>query len=89
MRNTWGMAARYVKRLLLVALMALASVNLFTGAPLFAIWVGSRVQATLWSGARQFETTKGFVSDERRILQILTGYLGGGTAFPNRSANGA
>jgi hypothetical protein len=24
--------------------MALASVNLFTGAPLFAIWVGSRVQ---------------------------------------------
>jgi hypothetical protein len=38
------MAARYVKRLLLLALMALASVNLFTGAPLFAIWVGSRVQ---------------------------------------------
>jgi hypothetical protein len=38
------MAVRYVKRLLLVALMALASVNLFTGAPLFAIWVGSRVQ---------------------------------------------
>jgi hypothetical protein len=36
--------AAYVKRLLLVALMALASVNLFTGAPLFAIWVGSRVQ---------------------------------------------
>jgi hypothetical protein len=36
--------AAYIKRLLLVALMALASVNLFTGAPLFAIWVGSRVQ---------------------------------------------
>jgi hypothetical protein len=34
----------YLKRLLLLALMALASVNLFTGAPLFAIWVGSRVQ---------------------------------------------
>jgi hypothetical protein len=34
----------HLKRLLLVALMALASVNLFTGAPLFAIWVGSRVQ---------------------------------------------
>jgi cellulose synthase/poly-beta-1,6-N-acetylglucosamine synthase-like glycosyltransferase len=29
---------------LLVALMALASLNLFTGAPVFAIWVGSRVQ---------------------------------------------
>ena len=37
-------AANHLKRLLLVALMALASVNLFTGAPLFAIWVGSRVQ---------------------------------------------
>jgi hypothetical protein len=34
----------HLKRVLLVALMALASVNLFTGAPLFAIWVGSRVQ---------------------------------------------
>jgi hypothetical protein len=38
------MAVTHTKRLLLVALMALASVNLFTGAPLFAIWVGSRVQ---------------------------------------------
>ena len=38
------MAATHAKRLMLVALMALASVNLFTGAPLFAIWVGSRVQ---------------------------------------------
>jgi len=38
------MAANHAKRLLLVALMALAAVNLFTGAPLFAIWVGSRVQ---------------------------------------------
>lgn len=38
------MAANHAKRLLLVALMALAAVNLFTGAPVFAIWVGSRVQ---------------------------------------------
>lgn len=38
------MAANHAKRLLLLALMALAAVNLFTGAPLFAIWVGSRVQ---------------------------------------------
>ncbi len=44
MRKTPRMAATHAKRLLLVALMALASVNLFTGAPLFAIWVGSRVQ---------------------------------------------
>lgn len=49
---------------------------------LSALRVGARVQATLWSGANQFETTGGFVSDAHRVLQILTGYLGGGTAFP-------
>ena len=38
------MAVDRAKRLLLLALMSLAAVNLFTGAPLFAIWVGSRVQ---------------------------------------------
>src|SRR5918997_256284 len=38
------MAVNHAKRLLLVALMALASVNLFTGAPLAAIWVGAQVQ---------------------------------------------
>ena len=49
---------------------------------LSALRVGARVQATLWSGAREFETTRGFVNDARAILQILTGYLGDGTAFP-------
>ena len=49
---------------------------------LSALRAGARVQATLWSGAGQFDTTRGFLRDERRILQILTGYLGGGTAFP-------
>ena len=29
---------------MLMSLMSLAAVNLFTGAPLFAVWVGSRVQ---------------------------------------------
>ncbi len=38
------MAVNHAKRLLLVALMALASVNLFTGAPVFAVWVGAQVQ---------------------------------------------
>ena len=38
------MVVNHAKRLLLLALMSLAAVNLFTGAPLFAIWVGSRVQ---------------------------------------------
>lgn len=49
---------------------------------LSALRTGARVQATLWSGAGQFESTGGFVSDAHRVLQILTGYLGGGTAFP-------
>lgn len=43
---------------------------------------GGRVQATLWSGAREFETTNGFVTDVDRILRIVTGYIGGATAFP-------
>jgi hypothetical protein len=36
--------AGHAKRIALLALMGLAAVNLFTGAPLFAVWVGSRVQ---------------------------------------------
>jgi hypothetical protein len=43
---------------------------------------GGRVQATLWSGARQYETTDGFITDSDQILRIITGYIGGATAFP-------
>jgi hypothetical protein len=49
---------------------------------LSALRAGARVQATLWSGARQFQTTPGFVSNEHAILQVLTGFIGGSTAFP-------
>jgi hypothetical protein len=49
---------------------------------LSALRAGAFVQATLWSGAGQFLTTQGFVRDERRLLQVLSGYLGGATAFP-------
>lgn len=49
---------------------------------LSALRMGARVQATLWSGAGQFETTGGFVRDEKRIIGTITGYLGDGTAFP-------
>jgi hypothetical protein len=49
---------------------------------LSALRAGARVQATLWSGTRQFETTGDFITDENKTLQILTGYLGGATAFP-------
>jgi hypothetical protein len=36
--------AAHAKRLGLLALMALAALNLFTGAPLVAVWIGSKVQ---------------------------------------------
>lgn len=49
---------------------------------LSALRVGSRVKATLWSGKHDFQTTHEFIRDENEILKILTGYIGGATAFP-------
>lgn len=49
---------------------------------LSALRVGARVQATLWSGKKQFITTAGFVRDSETILKVLAGYFGGATAFP-------
>jgi hypothetical protein len=49
---------------------------------LSALRAGARVQATLWSGAGQFDTSGGFLRDDKRILGIVTGYIAGGTAFP-------
>ena len=49
---------------------------------LSALKAGARVQATLWSGKHQCLCTEGFVREEAAILAILTGFFGGGTAFP-------
>ncbi len=49
---------------------------------LSALRAGARVQATLWSGTREFTTTNGFVRDERAVLRVVTGFIGGSTAFP-------
>lgn len=49
---------------------------------LSALRAGSRVKATLWSGKHEFQFTDGFTRDETEVLKILTGYYGGGTAFP-------
>jgi hypothetical protein len=49
---------------------------------LSALRAGARVQVTLWSGVNQFISTKGFVRDSDAILRVLTGFFGGGTAFP-------
>jgi len=47
-----------------------------------ALRAGARVQATLWSGKNQCTTTRGFVRDSSDVLNVLTGYFGGGTQFP-------
>ena len=47
-----------------------------------ALRAGARVQVTLWSGENEFPTSQGFVRDEHQILEILTGFFGGCTAFP-------
>lgn len=49
---------------------------------LSALRAGAKVQATLWSGKHEFSGTDGFVRDEQAVLRVLTGYFGGGTAFP-------
>jgi len=49
---------------------------------LSALRAGARVQATLWSGTHQVRKTEGFVRDETKVLAVLTGHLGGATAFP-------
>ena len=49
---------------------------------LSALRAGARVKATLWSGKAQVLATQGFVRDEAAILDVLTGFFGGGTAFP-------
>jgi hypothetical protein len=61
-----------------VSYLALAGVIL----ALSALRAGARVQATLWSDAGRFETTKGFITDEKRILGTVAGYVPGGTQFP-------
>jgi hypothetical protein len=49
---------------------------------LSALRAGARVQATLWSGKHQFQTTPGFIRDETAILRVLTAHYGGSTQFP-------
>jgi hypothetical protein len=49
---------------------------------LSALRTGSKVQATLWSGKNEFYSTRKFISDEKEIFKIITGYIGGATAFP-------
>lgn len=49
---------------------------------LSALRAGSNVKVTLWSGKHQQMQTDGFCRDEDSILRVLTGFYGGGTAFP-------
>jgi hypothetical protein len=47
-----------------------------------ALRAGAAVQATLWSSPGSFETTGGFLRDEKRVLSTVTGFISGSTAFP-------
>lgn len=47
-----------------------------------ALRAGAAVQVTLWSGKHQLRITDGFVRNEQAVLNVLTDYLGGWTAFP-------
>jgi len=49
---------------------------------LSALRAGASVQATLWSGPRQWRSTDGFVRNADAILAVVTGCIGGCTAFP-------
>jgi hypothetical protein len=49
---------------------------------LSALRAGAGVKATLWSGKDDYQTTGEFIRNEHDILKILTGYIGGCTAFP-------
>ncbi|QGZ38868.1 hypothetical protein IP92_05273 [Pseudoduganella flava] len=49
---------------------------------LSALRAGASVRVTLWSGKHEVLETDGFTRDEQCILAVLTGYFGGGTAFP-------
>jgi hypothetical protein len=49
---------------------------------LSALRAGARVKATLWSGKNQVTKTAGFVRDTQAIMEVLTGFYGGGTQFP-------
>lgn len=49
---------------------------------LSALRAGAAVQATLWSSAGLYETTRGFLRDEKRLLKVVTGFVSGGTSFP-------
>lgn len=49
---------------------------------LSALRAGSAVQATLWSGPRQFRATPGFIRDEEALMRLITDAICGSTAFP-------
>ncbi|BDA79960.1 hypothetical protein LPTSP3_g28900 [Leptospira kobayashii] len=49
---------------------------------LSALRVGSAVRTTLWSGENEYKSTETFTRNEKDIMEILTGFIGGGTCFP-------
>ena len=69
-------ARAVAKRVLLGALTALVSVNLWTGGPLLALWVGSRIQASVGQPSMAaIGATVGILLVESFVLYKLLAYL--------------
>jgi hypothetical protein len=49
---------------------------------LSALRAGAKVQATLWSDYGKFKSTHEFTDDREKLLEIVTGFISGGTGFP-------
>ena len=71
-------ARAIAKRVLLGALTSVVSVNLWTGGPLFAIWVGSRIQAAAGQPSMAaVGATLGVLVVETVLLYKVLSYLNG------------
>ena len=69
-------ASNRLKRAGLTALMALVAVNVWTGGPLFALWVGSRVQSDGAATMLGVFAVIGAVAAMSFLLLRLLGWLG-------------
>ncbi len=64
-----GGPAPWFLRVLIAALMVLASVNIFTGAPLLALWVGAKIEGN-------GDLTMGIVFSVLATLAVAVAFLG-------------
>jgi hypothetical protein len=78
-----GGARATIKRIVLAALTVLVSVNLLTGGPLLALWVGSRLQAAVG------QVSMAAVGATVGVLAVITFVLYKALAYLNAAYNEA